>query len=241
MTRLSSTILDVRALPAGLAERLYALYAAHYEACDPARFASDLAGKDHVIVLEEGTTLRGFSTAAHYPFKSARGPIQVLFSGDTLIDPAAWGEQGLTRSFARLAGALQARSPQTPLYWLLISKGHRTYRYLSVFARRWFPHPDGDDPQLAELAAQLASERFGDAFDARRGVIAHEQSLGHLKPDLAEVPARIAARADGAFFLQRNPGYRQGHELVCLTELRPDNLRAVVRQAFVQGLEHGLG
>lgn len=241
MTRLQSSILDARELPPGLLERMYALYATHYEASDPQRFADDLAGKQHVIVLQEGDALRGFSTVAHEVFASAQGPVQVLFSGDTLIEPSAWGEQGLSRSFARLAGALEARAPGLPLYWLLISKGHRTYRYLSVFARRFFPHHEGDDPQLAALAAQLANARFGSAFDAARGVVAHPQSLGHLKPDLAEVPPHIARRADGGFFLQRNPGYRQGHELVCLTELRPDNLRAVVRQAFIEGQAHGLG
>ena len=241
MSRLESSILDARALPAGLAARMYALYAAHYEACDPQRFASDLAGKDHVIALEEGGVLRGFSTLAHETFLSAQGPVRVIFSGDTLIDPGAWGEQGLSRSFARLAGALQARGPQLPLYWLLISKGHRTYRYLSVFARRFFPHPEGDDPQLAALASQLAAARFGAAYDAGRGVIAHAESQGHLRAELAAVPARIATRADGAFFLRRNPGYRLGHELVCLTELRPDNLRAVVRQAFIEGQARGLG
>jgi hypothetical protein len=241
VTRLAASVLDAHALPAGLPQRMYALYAEHYEACDPQRFVLDLAGKDHVIVLEEGDALRGFSTLAHFHFESSRGPVQVVFSGDTLIDPEAWGEQALSRAFARLAGALQVRAAALPLYWLLISKGHRTYRYLSVFARRYFPHPDAEDPHLSELAAQLAAARFGAAYDASRGVVAHQASLGHLRHELAEVPTRIASRADGAFFLRRNPGYRLGHELVCLTELRPDNLRAVVRQAILEGQAHGLG
>jgi len=241
MTVLAPRILAAAAVPPELERAMYAIYAAHYEASTPERFAADLAAKDYVIVLEEAGRLRGFSTAAHFAFASSTGQVRVLFSGDTVIDPGAWGEQGLARSFARLAGALHARERGTPLYWLLISKGHRTYRYLSVFAERFYPDAKADDAELRRLACEVAADRFGADFDPSTGVIAFAESHGHLKGALADVPERIAARAEGAFFLQKNPGYREGHELVCLTELRPDNLRGVVRGAFLAGMANGLG
>jgi hypothetical protein len=239
--RMQSRILAAQDITAALREDMFALYAAHYEACTPQRFARDLAGKNHVIVLESGGRLLGFSTAAHYGFQSSRGPVQVLFSGDTVIDRSAWGEQALSRSFARLGGALLARESGTPLYWLLISKGHRTYRYLSIFARDFFPRAGGGDAGLAQLAQEIAGARFGADYDAGAGVITFDESQGHLKDDLAEVPQHIAARPEGAFFLARNPGYRRGHELVCLTQLTPANLRSVVRESFLSGMAHGLG
>lgn len=240
MTRLEARVVAVRALDEARIEPMYRLYAAHYDACDPGRFRSDLAGKDHVILLEEGGRLCGFSTAVEHPFECNGERVRVLFSGDTIIDRSAWGQQALSRAFARLAGALHAREPSVPLYWLLISKGHRTYRYLSVFARRFFPHPSGDDPELRLLAGAIAAARFGTAFDPARGVVVFPQSLGQLKPDLADIPPRLSSRPEVAFFLQRNPGYREGEELVCLTRLAPDNLRALVRAAFLAGMSDGL-
>jgi hypothetical protein len=240
MIRLAGRVMPAGELSGETVERMYAVYAAHYDACDPARFRADLAAKDYVILLEDAAGLRGFSTAAHYRFPAAGGPVAVLFSGDTVIDRSVWGQQALSRSFARLAGALHAREKSTPLYWLLISKGHRTYRYLNVFARRFFPHPDFEDGELAGLAREVAAARFGAAYDPRAGVVAFAQSQGHLKADLAQVPARVAGRAEVAYFLQRNPGYRVGHELVCLTRLAPDNLRALVRDEFERGMRHGL-
>jgi hypothetical protein len=243
MSRLEPRIVPVAAAAAdgALVARMFAIYAAHYDACEPARFGADLAVKDYVILLEQQGELKGFSTVAHFGFRASAGDVNVLFSGDTVIDRSAWGEQALSRSFAQLAGALHAQAPATPLYWLLISKGHRTYRYLRLFARRFFPHEATHDAQLAQLAAEVARARFGDDFDPRTGVIAFDRSHGHLKEDLAEVPGHIAARPEGAFFLQRNPGYRHGHELVCLAQLTAGNLRSVVRQAFLQGMAHGLG
>jgi hypothetical protein len=64
--------------------------------------------------------------------------------------------------------------------------------------------------------------------------------MGQLKPDLAEVPSRLSSRPEVAFFLQRNPGYRNGDELVCLARLAPENLRSMVRSSFLAGVADGL-
>ena len=240
MTALAARIVRADALDDPLVDAMYRLYAAHYDACEPVRFRADLAAKGHVILVEEGGRLCGFSTAVDHPFDWNGSRVQVLFSGDTIIDRSAWGQQALSRAFARLAGALQARDPGRPLYWLLISKGHRTYRYLSVFARRFFPHPSGGDDDLRPLADAIAAARFGSDFDPGRGVVSFPWSMGQLKPDLAEVPSRLSSRPEVAFFLQRNPGYRNGDELVCLARLAPENLRSMVRSSFLAGVADGL-
>ena len=51
------------------------------------------------------------------------------------------GEQALVGAFCHFAGGLKARDREAPLFWFLISKGHRTYRYLSLFAHRYYPNP----------------------------------------------------------------------------------------------------
>jgi hypothetical protein len=239
---LTPRIVAASEVDAGLRARLFAIYAAHYDAVEVRRFAADLAAKDYVILLEQDGEPMGFSTVAYFDFFPASGgPVKVLFSGDTVIDRSAWGEQGLSRSFAQLAGALHARAPQMPLYWLLISKGHRTYRYLHLFARRYFPSAEGEQDALARLAREIASQRFGADYDPAKGVIDFGASRGHLKDALADIPPHVAGRPEAAYFLRRNPGYRAGHELVCLAPLAPDNLRSVVRQSFLQGMAHGLG
>jgi hypothetical protein len=93
-----------------------------------------------------------------------------------------------------------------------------------------------DDPQLRRLACVIASARFGTDFDPHSGVISFPESHGHLREELTDVPARIASSPDGAIFLSRNPGWRKGDELVCLTALHPHNLRSVVHAAFLVGM-----
>jgi hypothetical protein len=80
--------------------------------------------------------------------------------------------------------------------------------------------------------AFLARDRFGDAYDEAAGVLRFPQSLGHLRAEFADVPAAHRRLPEVAYFLERNPGYARGEELVCLCELSTGNLRPMARRAF---------
>ena len=81
----------------------------------------------------------------------------------------------------------------------------------------------------------LASERFGSAYDPKTGLVRFPSSQGHLKPAYAHIEETDNRRDDVSFFLRRNPGYGDGDELVCLTELCPENLKPIARRLFLQG------
>ena len=66
-------------------------------------------------------------------------PIRVVFSGDALVDPAHWGSNALNFAWIPHLARIRAEAPDTPLYWLMLSKGFRTYRYLSTFAHHYVP------------------------------------------------------------------------------------------------------
>jgi hypothetical protein len=219
---------------------MYTLFAQYYDAATPAAFRADLAEKSFVIELREGKTLRGFSTLVLVEFEYGGVARRAIFSGDTIIDHRYWGEQTLAVAFCRFAGMVHATAPSTPLYWLLISKGYRTFRYLAVFARHYYPNPLASTPaEEQECLDQLARERFGDAYAPERGVLHYQQSRGHLRQEWAGVRDGVSTRPDVKFFLERNPGYRLGDELVCIARLHPDNLKSFARRAFVKGMTSG--
>lgn len=213
---------------------MFALYRRHFDATDLARFNADLDDKQLVLeVRDDSGTLRGFSTVACYRREFDGVPLRVLFSGDTVVDEGSWGQQALAFGFIRLAAQVRQESAE-PLYWLLISKGHRTFRYLPTFSLDYDPSPHrATPPGRQRLMDFLARDRFGDAYDAQRGVIRHADSHGHLRADLASVPPIHAHLAEVAFFLERNPGYARGEELVCLCRIEADNLRPLARRLFL--------
>lgn len=232
-TALTSSVEKVSALSRQKSREMYALMELHYEAMTQALFEDDLAKKDEVLLLHDGEgNLRGFTTLAWNPCGLLEQG-DVIFSGDTVIDRECWGTQELVKGFCRRAGELKRQSSRN-LYWFLISKGHRTYRYLSVFAKRFHPHPEVEEPFLDSLAGEVAGRMFGSEWKPSEGLIRFDESGGHLR---REIDTMRDSNKWVDFFLKKNPSYACGDELVCMTEMAEGNLRKVALQAFKEGLE----
>jgi len=215
---------------------MYALYAEYYDSTSRDMFADDLQEKTHVILLRNGDQLCGFSTLALVESERSGKPFRYIFSGDTIIHRNHWGDQSLALAFCHFAGQAKARQPDIPLYWFLISKGHRTYRYLHVFSHTYWPcYFDDSCAEWQAVLGVIAHRKFGDAYDPKTSVIQFASSHGHLRPDWADVRDDLKLRPEVDYFLKRNPGYRHGDELACITELRKDNLRSVAKRAFMLG------
>lgn len=202
---------------------LFALLDAHFEGVTGAQFDRDLDEKDWVLRIRRDGRLVGFTTLQLYDTSLEGERINVIYSGDTIVAPEAWGSPVLARGWIALVRSLQATRPGERWVWLLLSSGFRTYRFLPVFWRTFSPRHDGGCASDDALRVQLASERFGSEFDSAAGVVrfAHPQRLRGV---LAAVPGRRDDDPHVRFFLAQNPGHRDGDELVCLTTLSDDNL-----------------
>lgn len=227
-------------LPDPRRDELFALLSAHYDRVSRPAFERDLAEKDHVILLlDEAGAVCGFSTQQIFTLATDAGPARFLFSGDTIIHRDHWGSQALARAWGGYAGSRLAES-SGPLYWLLVSKGFRTYLYLPLFFREYHPRHDAPTPPAARALMDLgARHKFGACYRPELGVVEFPDSLGQLKGPLAEIPRRQRADPRVRFFLQRNPGYNRGHELVCLAAIRPENFRSLGRHWIAAGIRSG--
>lgn len=221
---------------------MFFLYEHYYAGTSESLFRSDLANKKYVILLgDESDRLRGFSTAVvtEHQFQGER--LRSLFSGDTIVDERYWGQQALGNTWLQLAGYVKSGQPEIPLYWFLLVKGHRTYRYLHAFFKVFYPSYEHEmTSRIKSIMDMLASERYGDNYDIDRGVIDFPTSHGHLKPSWADIPEKDRSRPDVKFFLDRNPGYVKGDELVCLAELVMDNMRPLPGRIFRKGMVNGI-
>ena len=232
---LVSTVIERTDLGEPEIAAMWQLYSAYYDGGAENLFRSDLARKSHVLVSRDiDGNIRGFSTIELDWQRIDGREIGVVFSGDTIIDHRYWAKNDFAFSWLRFAATLYRANPDRPLYWLLIVKGHRTYRYMSVFGKRWYPAPGWDTPpKVQSLMDRLASERFGEAWNPATGLLRFEKSQGHLKPTWAEIPEAARRRKEVAYFLERNPGYTRGDELVCLCEISPENMKPLTRRIFL--------
>ena len=230
---LTPSISAQRLLSGEIREHMLALHSRHFAAVRRVRFLQDLAEKDWVILLHaRDGTLAGFSTQQLITLPVAGRAVRFLFSGDTIVDRVHWRTPLLAGCFGHLMLRLLEIHGPDHLYWFLISKGFRTYRFLPVFFHHFWPAPDrATPPEMAALLDEVASLKFGPAYDRRAGVIRPPDG-DRLAPALAGIPATRIRDPHVAFFLSRNPGYAQGDELACLAPIHPGNLNAYAQRVI---------
>ena len=211
-------------------DEMFALLARHFDGATREQFESDLAAKDWVIELNREGRVFGFTTLRVATSLLEGVPVTVLYSGDTIVAPEAWGTPALARAWIAGVNRIKAGLPGRRCFWLLLTSGFRTYRFLPVFWREFFPRFDQETPlTLQRLLAQLAREGYGRLFDPASGVVRFANPQ-RLRGPLAAIPVWREANPHIAFFLRRNPGHVRGDELVCLTEICAGNLTAAGRR-----------
>lgn len=210
---------------------MFGLLSGHFSGATRATFDADLAGKQCAILLEDDEGyLRGFSTMAVYFSQAAGRPACVVYSGDTIVERAWWGSAALPRTWIRAVRQLVPDGWTADVYWLLLTSGYRTYRFLPVFFRSFHPrHDGGDAPALGPVLGALARERFGDRYDEADGIV-RLAAPQVLVDDLLQLPAGRTLDPHVAYFLKRNHGHIRGDELACLARISDDNLTPAGRR-----------
>lgn len=213
-------------------DEMFALMSRHYDNALREAFLKDLAEKQWIIELRDEMTgaLRGFSTQRLMNSFIDGRETTALFSGDTIIDRECWGSPLLAIAWGQLAVRIIEANPTQELYWFLICKGFRTYRFLSVFFDEFFPRWDRETPECAQRVLNaFAQEKFGQQYDLQRGILTATDATYRVRP---EIDTLSENRRDPhvAFFLDRNPGYQQGDELCCIARLTLSNFSKAARR-----------
>jgi hypothetical protein len=203
-------------------QQLFALFQQFYANTNYKQFQADFEEKNWLIRMTDAGRLAGFSTQELIDLPIDGNPTRFLFSGDTIVHPDYWQKSHLAGAFGHLFQHIQSRTT-SPLYWFLISKGFRTYRFLPVFFKQFHPMLSGNNNELKPLLDAIATHKFGSCYNSATELIEFEKTKDHLEGPFAEIPNNRNADAHIDFFLRRNPNYRTGTELAGIAPLT-DNL-----------------
>jgi len=229
MPQVVSRTVPVPALGEEEARRMFALFERYYADVTFEQFQADLREKTDVLLFfeaEPGQPRRwpgrviGFSTVMRSTLPAVPGAT-FLFSGDTVVEAAWQGGGLLQRAFFLLMLRTRLRHPWQPVYWMLISKGYKTYLLMTHHFPRGFPRHDAPTPpELQRAMEAYYRARYPGALDPSSGIIDFGESRGAVRGRLAEPTSEALADPGVGFFLARNPGWREGKELACIAEIR---------------------
>lgn len=205
---------------------MFSLMTQYYDDVGREEFERDLSEKLWILELTDSQTGRlcGFSTQMLFPAAVGERTVFALFSGDTIVDEPYRRRNPLAGLWGRLALGLMERFPPGDLYWFLISKGYKTYRFLPLFFREFHPRFDKPTPrELSDATAAFARWKCGESYNDERGVVVAKPGSCRLSANTAAITPTRLRDPHVRFFCKQNPGHAAGDELCCLAPLTPDN------------------
>ena len=222
-TSLVARYRPLRSISACDAHAMYGLFSQYYGNANADIFLRDLSGKNGAIIVRErgSKTIRGFTTIKRLELKDGSRKAIGVFSGDTILHPDFWGNRALKDGFARHVVSVMLTSPLTRVYWLLISKGYKTYMLMAQNFRNYYPrHDKPNDERLKTLTRQYVDILFPGKFDPERGILDFGEGAQHLHPDVAPITPEMSRSVPAiAHFEKCNPHWAKGHELPCIAEV----------------------
>ena len=219
---LKTEIVSVSRLTPEDKTRMLWLMQAYYDSVTERQFLEDLSKKDAVILLkDQRREIQGFSTLATVRVKLDGKSLRAIFSGDTVIDKQYWGQRALGKAFLRYLFIEKLKSPFEPLYWLLISKGYKTYLMMANNFSEHYPRFERPTPARARrMLDAFYSTLYPEHYDSKTGLIESQIDACRLKPGVAGIPtALLKSNPKVAFFEQRNPRWARGAELACIARM----------------------
>ncbi|MFN3714380.1 MAG: hypothetical protein ACK4SX_12045 [Alcanivoracaceae bacterium] len=211
---------------------MYSIFCRYYDNADLATFLRDMSRKTGVFLLTNtDRQIVGFSTVALMDLDIGSRRIKGVFSGDTIIEREYWGSRALPLAFFLYLVRVVVRHPLTPVFWLLISKGYKTYLLMANNFFRFYPHPEQRYQKYAELIPKYCEELFPGYYDSARGILDFGNEYQKLRGDVAPITDHERdASATIRFFEQCNPEWQRGTELPCVGRAGfPDAFRYLFR------------
>lgn len=231
--RLRSSVVDVKELTPRDRQEMFTLMQQCFVNINLKNFSADLDRKWSVIQVHEpsGGKLVGFSTQAILQVIVDQTPISALFSGDTVVRPSHWGDPALAHEWGQFALRLIDQQSSGKLYWFLTSKGFRTYRYLPLFFREYYPRLNEElTPGETAVIDALGKLVGGERYDPERKIIHATPDKDYVRVGISDAEPRKNRDPHVRFFVKQNPGHVQGDELCCIAPLSRQNFtRAAYR------------
>jgi len=232
MSDLFGEILEIKELCNEDIAVMYKLMDEFYDNMTLEYFIKDLKEKDYCIILRDNLKIiQGFSTQKIIEVDVDDKKVHGVFSGDTIIHSDYWGSFELHKAFAKFFFDYGEKYDE--FYWFLISKGYKTYKMLPAFFKKSYPSYKEQAPKyIQDIMNAFGNASYPEEFDEESGVIKYKHVKDKLKEGVADIDDKKLRDKHIKYFVEINPTYIDGNDLVCLAKMEKDNLRPTAKRLF---------
>jgi len=220
--RLSTRFYSIKNVSVPQLLEMHQLFVQYYNNADLQTFTKDMGNKTGVFILEDKIQKRivGFSTWTEIDVERQQGKAIGVFSGDTVIEKAYWGNKDLQKSFAKKMFATKLKNPHRPVFWLLISKGYKTYLLMTNNFHNFYPCHQTHNKKLESIVDEYCSKLYPTAYCKKSRLLDFGDEYQNLKEGVAGITAEMKEQnRDIRHFEKLNPTWDKGTELPCAGEV----------------------
>jgi len=171
--------------------------------------------------------------------ETVNGKIVGFFSGDTIIEKGfSWGIE-FQKEWIKYCLLESEKNMKNGVktYWFLISKGIKTYMYLPTYFKKFCPKADYTENEMEKKIKDIYAEKiYGNRYNKENGIVKNDGTNDFLRENVVVLSEKQLKNKNVQFFLEKNPNYQKGDELVCLAEISFENLtnlgKRVLKEIF---------
>lgn len=204
-------------------------------------FTRDLMEKDVVMLLRKNNCdgeIVGFSTLMVLDLPVDGRKVKGVFSGDTTVLDEYRSSTGLGVQIGRYFLNTLESYPEHEIFYILISKGWRTYKILPFFFRKFTPKHDlqtsSEDKSVTDAFGKI---KYPEEYDPDSGLIMFSKETQRLVPGSVDAVPPSDPDEHTRFFLERNKAYLSGTELVCVARIHESNFAPALVRLLKQAKE----
>lgn len=213
---------------------MFGLLSLEFLGVDRQDFIRDLEEKDSVMLLRKEDLfgeIVGFSTLMLLDLPIVGRKVKAVFSGDTTVLEEYRSSTGFGIEIVRYFLKALEDFPDHEIYYVLISKGWRTYKILPFLFKSFAPKYDAaSSPNDKAVMNAFGCLKYPRNYDSDKGTIMFLEDTQRLVPGSIDAIPPKEPDAHTKFFLDRNHSYLSGTELVCVAAVKQNNFApAMVR------------
>lgn len=198
-------------------------------------FDRDFSEKEYVMLLTIEDQIVGFSTLMFIDVEVGGQQKKLIFSGDTTVLREYRESFGFAVEMAKFFIKAIDLFPSLEIYYVLISKGYRTYRILPFYFTHFVPcyqRPITGTEQA--IITAFGQKKYPLHYKADRGLIVFDGATQRLKIGSLDAERPLKSNPHTDFFFEKNPNYLLGDELICIAKICSENFTSAILRLVPQ-------